>query len=226
MNTQELLRHWKTQRERFDALSPRERGLILATLLVTLHFAWDGLFWQPLQERQQRLAAGIGTQQARIGELNAKVDLGVQLQARDPDQDAGHRLAKLEAELAGQETAAKALEMTLIEPGEVAVLLERMLGKVSGLTLVRLQGLASEPLADAKKPVPGKEPEGMRIYRHSFEIEFEGDYFSTLNYLKVLQALPWRFFWDRLEYEVKSHPAALIRLRLHTLSLSKEWLGV
>lgn len=227
MNREQLIQQWKRQRDRFDALSPRERALILVTLLVALHFAWDGLFWQPLQARQGELAGRIEAQQNRITELNARVELGARRQTQDPDRESEQRLTALQGELDGQEAAARSLEKTLIAPGEVAILLEQMLRKVAGLSLVRLQGLESEPLdAAGKKPAAGREPEGMRVYRHAFEIEFEGDYFSTLNYLKALQGLPWQFYWDRLEYEVKGHPAALIRLRLHTLSLSKEWLGV
>ena len=43
---------------------------------------------------------------------------------------------------------------------------------------------------------------------------------------QALEALPWRFFWDSVSYEVEDYPRSLVRLRLHTLSLSEDWIGV
>ena len=37
-------------------------------------------------------------------------------------------------------------------------------------------------------------------------IKFQGDYFSTMNYLQAIESLPWRISWDRLEYKVIEYP--------------------
>ena len=49
---------------------------------------------------------------------------------------------------------------------------------------------------------------------------------ATLRYLQALEALPWRFFWDSVDYQVIAYPQSTVRLKLHTLSLSEDWIGV
>jgi MSHA biogenesis protein MshJ len=41
-----------------------------------------------------------------------------------------------------------------------------------------------------------------------------------------LEGLPWRIFWDSVSYEVLDYPKSIVRLKLHTLSLSEDWIGV
>jgi MSHA biogenesis protein MshJ len=49
---------------------------------------------------------------------------------------------------------------------------------------------------------------------------------ATLRYLQALEKLPWRFFWDSVSYQVMEYPDSVVRLELHTLSLSEDWIGV
>ncbi|NOZ53973.1 MAG: hypothetical protein GXP08_12740 [Gammaproteobacteria bacterium] len=64
------------------------------------------------------------------------------------------------------------------------------------------------------------------IFRHGIEIEFYGDFKSTLSYLQAVEALPWRFYWDEVNYSVEEYPRALVKVTLYTLSLDRGWLGV
>ena len=64
------------------------------------------------------------------------------------------------------------------------------------------------------------------LHRHGFALEFSGGYLATLNYLQALERLPWRFFWDSVDYEVMQYPRSIVRLKLYTLSLSEDWIGV
>ena len=49
---------------------------------------------------------------------------------------------------------------------------------------------------------------------------------DTVNYLKSLESLPWRFSWDSVDYQVKQYPVAETTLRLYTLSFEENWLGL
>jgi MSHA biogenesis protein MshJ len=57
-------------------------------------------------------------------------------------------------------------------------------------------------------------------------LTLQGDYFSTLNYLKALENLPWRIHWDSIDYNVKAYPQAETRIQVYTLSFEQDWLGV
>jgi MSHA biogenesis protein MshJ len=64
------------------------------------------------------------------------------------------------------------------------------------------------------------------VYKHGLEIVFQGDYNSTLSYLRKLEQLPWKFYWEEVVYEVLDYPKAQIMVRIHTLSLDNGWISV
>ena len=38
--------------------------------------------------------------------------------------------------------------------------------------------------------------------------------------------LPWRFFWDHVEYRVEQYPQGRLKLTVFTLGLREGWVGV
>jgi MSHA biogenesis protein MshJ len=59
------------------------------------------------------------------------------------------------------------------------------------------------------------------LYQHTFRIEFLSDYFSTLQYLKSIEQLPWPIYWDTMDYKVQEYPKADITIKFHVLSIQK-----
>ena len=72
---------------------------------------------------------------------------------------------------------------------------------------------------------PSDVDEGL-IYKHAFEIEMEATYDSTVQYLQRIDKLPWKVFWQDLRYEAKSYPNGNLKIKIYTLSTSREVLGV
>ncbi|MFV2057309.1 MAG: hypothetical protein ACC707_12630, partial [Thiohalomonadales bacterium] len=71
-----------------------------------------------------------------------------------------------------------------------------------------------------------KNAEVPQVYKHGILLDMVGDYSSTLRYLKKLENLPWKFYWDAVRYEVTNYPKARIRILVNTISLDKEWVHV
>jgi len=113
----------------------------------------------------------------------------------------------------------------LIEPKQMAKVLEVVLAQNTDLKLQRVQSLGAEPLSPIKAK-EGEEAETLGIYRHGLQIEFKGSYLSTLKYLKALDKLPWNFYWDVLELNVDKYPVSTIVITVHTLSFHEGWIGV
>lgn len=59
------------------------------------------------------------------------------------------------------------------------------------------------------------------IYLYAISIQFRADYFSTIDFLKKLEQLPWHTYWDSIDYVVKDYPRANVVLKLHVLSNEK-----
>ena len=63
------------------------------------------------------------------------------------------------------------------------------------------------------------------VYRHSIRVRLEGSYFEVVNFLKALESLNWRFYWEGLDYRVAKFPMALVDIELYTLSTEEGMLG-
>jgi MSHA biogenesis protein MshJ len=218
--------------ERFEAFSLRERGLIALGIIVVMFMLWDALLLGPQENKQKQIVAemhGINKQTEalthQIEEMSAALKGG---EARHIES----RVNELTMLLSELEQQQKELTVEFIQPVQMAGVLRDMLHAENGLVLTQLKSLGAEPL------FPVEEDEGTEnqknskrshrpeIYKHGLRIVFEGDYFKTLNYLRALEAMPWRLYWDNVEYQVTEYPKASIAITVHTLSLHEGWIGV
>jgi MSHA biogenesis protein MshJ len=105
----------------------------------------------------------------------------------------------------------------MLAPDRAAGILEQVLDQEAGLTLQSVTA-RSEPLTAADTGSrEGAPPAG--IGRYALELQLEGSYLATLRYLRALEALPWKFFWQGVAFEVIEYPRARITLDLYTLGL-------
>jgi MSHA biogenesis protein MshJ len=107
----------------------------------------------------------------------------------------------------------------LIDPAEMAEVLEGMLENQQQLRLSSMRNLGAEALTVTE------DPEKALFYKHGLEIELEGTYLACLDYLEAIEALPWRFYWQVLELNVEDFPNSRIRIEVSTLSMDEEWIG-
>ncbi len=216
----------------FDARTLRERVMLLVALLVVFQLIWSLWLWEPLMVDQGRVNTALEQGRNNLKLMETSLRGVVRRSEHDPNQSVKEDIARVESALEQLEQRTKSATETLIEPREMARLLEKMLREGEGVTLLKLETLATESLllnTDDQAEEQQKDQQkssSVNLYRHGFQIEFEGDYFSTLNYLKALEGLPWRFFWDSVELESLDYPVTRVRLELHTLSLSEGWIGV
>lgn len=225
---------------RFNALTLRERLLLLVALLVVLYMGWDRFSWQPLVQKQQQLSQRLAeaSQQQKLVQVELN---GLMVRAsRDPDKENRRLRDQLKAQLQRLEQQMRSATADLVEPGQMSRMLEQMLLANPELRLLSLKTLGVEALGVGKQSdEPGKTAgpasqaarqddarAGALVYRHRVELRFSGSYFATLEYLQALERLRGRLFWDSVEYQVADYPEAEVTLVIYTLSLSRGWIGV
>ncbi|MCW8890100.1 MAG: hypothetical protein OQL20_05510 [Sedimenticola sp.] len=220
---------------RFDTLSLRERLMILILLLSLMGGVWLNLLWDKESALQGRIKADLDQLSEQNSELNTRLKGLVSQAERDPNVAIRRDIEQAKQVIAQMQNRIKDTADALIEPQEMARLLERILLSSENLSLIKLNTLKTEALAQTpKKDEQAAEAvdekaaavEKQNIFRHGFVVEFEGDYLSVLRYLQSLEALPWQFFWDGIDVSVREYPVTRVRLQLHTLSLSEGWIGV
>lgn len=224
--------------EKIDNLTIRERAVILAGVLAVLYTMWNMFLMQPLANQQKIIKADLQQKHATQAGLNAQVQKIIEDNSKDPNVELEKQLLSLKTELDDVNARIHVSTAHLVSPKNMAKILETVLFKIKGLNLVSAKGLGSTALLQSESEtsknknaaasrLQAAQPEDMgNAYKHGLRIEFEGDYMSTLRYLRELEALDWKFFWDAFEYTVGEYPKARVSIEVFTLSLDKNWIDV
>lgn len=227
--------------KRIDALQYRERLLLFVTVVAALFVLWDSLLLSDQLAERERLSqavAGVETQNA--AETARQEMLRKQLN-EDPNDRERARMERYRAEIARIDEVLKEKTLEFISPRQMVDALKSLIEKEPGLKLVSLETFGpdvptleghSDEAADATKASAVEADKtatsltASMVYLHGLEMEFQGDYFSMLNYVRRLESLKWRFGWSSLAIRMEEYPVSKVRIRLETLSLTEGWIGV
>jgi MSHA biogenesis protein MshJ len=217
------MRHWwRELLERIDALSLRERVLVLVAALIAIGVIWDTLLMRPVDRSRQRLEPEVASLRAEVERIERTLTDLAHQRGNDPNAALQAQLQQERSGIADLDGQLGGLTSALIAPEQMLQVLDQVLDRSKPLDLVALRSLPAEPLASL---VPG-EALPSQIFRHGVEIELEGGYLDLLAYLRALDELPWRFYWQTLELDVAEHPRLRIKLTAYTLGQEEAWIGV
>lgn len=225
---------WQRYAARFDALSLRERGFVFAAVVVALLALAYTALMEPELVRQKRVTTAILQKQSEMRALEAQVTKMAGSRAQDPDRAERERHARLRAELGALEARIAAEERKFTEPAQMRGVMQGLLGRSRGVSLVEMKTLARSTLATAAKPgakppaTPAAKlaaPERL-IYRHGLELTVSGSYLDLLGYVRELEKLPTQLYWGALELDAAAYPKVSMKMTVYTLSLDPAWLSV
>jgi MSHA biogenesis protein MshJ len=227
---------------RVDELTLRERAIVLAAMLTLLFLGWYAYLIEPLKLTEKTLVAELDKKRTQLQTLNDQFTLMADKQKQDPNALARERLQQLREEQKQMTEELRGATANLVAPELMPEVLRSMLKSADGLSLISMRGLGSTPLlqpvADAKTAKPDgkaapapteetpKSPDALNAaYRHGMQMEFSGDFFATLEFMRKLEALEWKFFWDNVNFVVTEYPQGVARISVFTLSLDRHWIG-
>jgi MSHA biogenesis protein MshJ len=222
MNVENALLNLKT---RFNAMSLRERAMVFAAVLAVGVLLWDQAMMNPLRTRQQRLTQELASTHDSLAMLTSTIEDRAQ---DNPFSIAMKQKQDITRSIEAVDQQLKSASAGLIPPDRMLEALRDVLERQSSLRLVSMRNFPvtslvppSQPANGGKSAMPDQGP-----YVHSLEFVVEGGYLDVLSYLQKVEALPWRFYWQVLELKAAEYPLNRVRIRLNTLSMDKEWLGV
>lgn len=222
-----MKRYWQLFVERFEARNERERILIIAVSVVAVVSLWTVLITDPQRQQRQLLETQYANLQKQQAGLQAQIDAIKSRAKKDPNISNQQAISRLLEQVEVINSNLQEKMKGFVDPSRMATLLEEVLQKNANLKLVRLESLPAEyVLADTQQNKDVKNQPQAGLFRHAFKMELQGSYLHTLEYLKTLEDLPWDFYWDAIDVEMKIYPQARIVLQLHTLSLKEGWIGV
>lgn len=233
---------------RFDALQPRERMTIGASVLLGgLVFGYLTLI-DPQITRQHTQAKRINQLKSELASQEAQI-VALKAQLTDPDASTKAELQEIKKSMAAIDVRLHNVQNSLVPPDKMQAFLEGLLVKNGQLELLSLHTLAVAPLiaqpsGTAKpdeKAAPGaaevksgrkdvsaaKSESGItNIYKHTIEMRIAGSYNDIAKYLAAIESMPERIVWERADLVVEKHPRCVLTLTVYTLSLDKQWLTV
>jgi MSHA biogenesis protein MshJ len=226
-----MVKSWQDLIEKIDARVLRERALIFLCLLGFVYLVWHLLIATHFAQKQRLLnteLAALTTEQQQtkmqIDTLRMAAASELFLGKKADVVALQHQLDAVDQRLAG-------LSQGLIGADQLPKVLEDMLLQSAQLTLLKVQTLPTSELTlsttttDANGK-PTAQVKGTGVFKHALVLEVSGGYLELIKLLSAIEALPWKFYWESLDYQVLSYPDAHIELRVFTLSSEEGLLGV
>lgn len=227
-----MKQHWEKLVAKIDGMSLRERVLVFAALAFLLVTLTQVLFLDPLLAEQKKLSAQVVQKQEKMKEIQAQIEALLQARKDDAVSPLRQRLSQIKQQLDEGDAYLQSRRDRLVQPEQMAELMEQVLNKNGKLQLVNLKTLASAPLIEkpAKPEGTGAAPANTvpdkQVFKHGVQITVRGSYMDLLQYLTVLEQLPAKMFWGAARMNVVQYPSAELTLTLYTLSLDKTWLQI
>ena len=208
-----------------NARSLRERVILAGASLAIPVMLWNAALMEPLEVRRLEADKRIATLELEIQRLEQQTERLASELSIDLDVENRARKESLLGSLDRLRGVVDRRTDDLIPPAEMTRVLKQMLIKTEGLRLVRLETLPVEPLFETPEEFD-VETEGGDLFKHGVVIEVLGDFPSTVRYLREIEQLPRRFYWEALDYEVLEYPTARVTLTLRSLSTHEGVVGV
>ncbi|HTY03725.1 MAG TPA: type II secretion system protein GspM [Rhodocyclaceae bacterium] len=219
---------WRKLAERYAALNQREQVLVAVASIVGVALLLQTFWVDPAARKANALRAQMSGQQTELATLQTQV-ASLKAQLQDPDAANRKALEDLRLRLANVDSQIGHLDEKLVSPQQMGRLLQTLLARHRGLSLVSLKSMEPQPLlmAQGDKIGSGKEaPPSENIYRHGVEIRVAGSYLDLLAYLAELERSPQRLLWGGFTLAVVAYPRSELTLTVYTLSREKDWLAV
>lgn len=233
MKESPLLQRWEVIRQKIDALSLRERALVLLSTVAVVYLLWDVAIYNPLAQAKAGIDKSIQETTQKISSLRQEEQALLSALGSDPDRELKMQRDDLQARVRQLDVELSELSAGLVPVDQLAKILQDVLRQTGALHLQNLRTLPVEELqitaqAPATTDEQGDQLDNLAagVYKHTVELTVTGSYFQLLSYLKLLEAMDWRFYWDELSFSRDNYPRGTISLRVYTLSTDEGLFGV
>lgn len=213
-----MKQQWQQLLHKFNELTLRERGLIIASISVLLLLG----FYLPIEsyinqyQVQQRRIENIKQSNQSAQQLIKEFEQRLTL---DPNEDYRRQLESLSQELS--EIDNQFTIHNFIPASYMPTMLADLLAKTKGIKLQDFKSIKPEPLLQLSN-----DNDDTNLYSHGMTLSIQGDYFSILKFITAVEAMPNKLYWKSMDYQVAKYPKANVNLEFYTLSINKDFISV
>ncbi|MEI8594629.1 type II secretion system protein GspM [Photobacterium sp. Hal280] len=207
---------WSSLVTRFELLNRREQWLVAITGWLMLVLAGYQFLLEPIQQSLRAVERQQQSLQASLIKNDGDLIRIRRLLSDDPDQVLDEKIRQLQGSNARLDTELKERVASLVTPAQMATLMDQVLQHSQHLKLVSLESLPPGQLING---------EDAGYYIHPVRLTLRGSYFDLVKYLQQLEALPVKYYWRSLDYQVDKYPLSDIHIDVYTLGESKDFIG-
>ncbi len=238
---------WRDYSAQYLKLSQREQILILVSGLIGIIFILFRFVIEPQAADLKNIKNKINQTTSTI-KLNANAIASLEGRLlENPNDILKKQRIYYEQKISKVDKEILTLTSGLIDPIQMRHALIGLLKLQKGVSLLSFELLGAEALilpqtvetsrgnttqADditkTKSLVQSSfaEAEDIGLYKHGVKIKLKGNYFQLRDYLKQLENLQWKFFWDEFNYQLIEYPNSELDIEIFSLSTQEEFVGV
>lgn len=198
-----LLKTWDRHARRIDALSLRERAILLLCVVVVVAALFDRGVLTPQADRARLRSEQLAKQTSELTQLREQF-VAASRHIGDPDSGLRVQLEAVQTERARLDD--KLREAGSVSGGEgLAAVLQRLLGQHPGLTLEKLQLLNDVPVSlPGAASAPRSPPNGLAgMSWQGVELRVIGSYQDMQRYLQLLERELPGLRWGELQLKAR-----------------------
>ena len=208
-------------RDKVDALSSRERVIIAVTIIAVIFGIYNQFVLDPFLKHRKELQQQLSAIGPEMEVMQQSMESLIKRQANDPNVSLRKAIERKSQEIDGLERIIKSETKRLIDPQKMPKILGYLLSRQSALKINSVKSASGEPIYfDAER----KKPSG--LFKHDLTMSLEGTYYQVQSYLKNIEEMAEQVYWDDMTFVSKKYPIGVLNLNVHTLSTSKELIGV
>ena len=222
-----MLESLKKIQERIDSRIIRERALIFLTVMAAIFMLWN-FAQSTIDTKIEATQTQLDTLVTQRTTMQTQIAAATQSLLNDPNKIKNEQINQLEEDIRKLETQLQSVSQNLIKAEQLPLALQEVLQKADQLTLLEVNTLPAHELqfVAAVSSSNADAENNAGVFQHVVELRVKGSFNQVVQLLISLEHLPWRFYWQSLDYKVEQYPHAEIKLRVYTLSSDEGLFGV
>lgn len=216
--------------EKIDARVVRERAMIFLTALAVVFMLWNFVIQASFDKKTLDVRSQLDAIATQRTAMQTQIAAATQSLSIDPNKSKKEQIEQLQKDISDIDSKFQSVSQNLIKADQLPQALQEVLQKTQQLTLLEVKTLPAKELqlagAGENQATPVTEDNKAGVYQHVVELRVSGSFSQVLQLLIALEHLPWRFYWQSLDYSVEHYPNAEVTLRVYTLSSEEGLFGV
>lgn len=230
-------KQWKEYCEKYLVLTPREQYMVLFTGLIAIIFIIHTFYVDDNASKIDKLDKQVMQTTNENRRAKASILVLEDGLSKDPNSALNRQILQYKERLKKVDVNLLQLTSDLISPVQMRHALMQLLKTQKGVSLQSFQVIAAEPITFPNSTPAVKDDSNIKtnldsnqqemvLYRHAIKIKLSGSYFQLRDYLKQLESLSWKFFWQEFNYQLKEYPVSELEIEMYSLSTKREFIGV